>query len=129
MIGNTNIEKNRNSYGCKKWSAFTTSGSSSQTIEITTSGRPVFICLCGDNNPSSSTAWCRASIYRNSTKLTEEICESRNQSNNVVFNVCYLDIISAGTYTYQGLIEVGSGSITFGEEGNVQAPQFMAFEI
>ena len=116
-------------YGIQKWAATTTNGTISKEITLTTHGRPIFLIVSGDNNPSSSSAWHNINIYRGTTKLTQQIAESHGASWNIPFCLCYLDVVEAGTYTYKAELSIGSGTIIFGESGDVQAPQFIAFEI
>ena len=114
----------------QKWTTISSlSGSTEKTITLTTHGRPVFVIVTGDNNPTSSSAWLYIQIYRDTTRLTYQICESHGNSWNIPFGVCYLDAVPAGTYTYKCSITMGNGTSNLGEDGDHQAPQFIAFEI
>ena len=120
-------------YGNQKWTTTTMNGSTtstSKTISITTVGRPVFLCMSGDINPTTNqTCWGTVRIFRGSTELCRQIVESRLSSQNNPYCLTYLDAPSAGTYTYKGQFDRGAGIFTMGEDGNVNAPQFSAFEI
>lgn len=119
------------SYDTYRWGQVNySSGSTTGSVSITTHGRPVFVLCCGDNNPSSSTNWIRINLYRDTTKLRHQICESHGSSWNIPFCIAYLDTPVAGTYTYKAQIDNGSGSATIlGEEGAIQGPQLIVFEI
>ena len=41
----------------------------------------------------------------------------------------YLDIVAAGTYTYECRITSGSGATNLNEDSARQSPNFVAFEI
>ena len=96
------------------------------------SGKSVFLLLTGDQNPTTSKAWLNIKLYRGSTVLTWQITESSVLSQNHVFSLSYIDTpTAAGTYTYKAEIALGNTqwSTTLGENGDLQAPQFLAFEI
>ena len=130
MIGQTTAIQTRPNYGFKKWGAITlsASNSSTQTITLTTSGRPVFLFLAGNNNPDNN-AWCRGYLYRDSTKLAEVTCHDPGASTNRPFSVFHIDTPAAGTYAYKGMIQTHSGTVGYSEDGAVEAPQFMAYEL
>ena len=120
------------SYAMEKWSgnsSYTTSTPTEKSIQITTHGRPVFLIVSGDNNPTSSGAWHYVYIYKGDTILTVQTCQSPANSNNIPFCTCYLDIVPAGTYTYKAKIVVGNGTVQLGEVPDFGTPQFIAFEI
>ena len=124
----------RKNYGIKKWGNTTLNASTtstSQSISITTTGRPIFLLLTGDINPmASESTWITASITRGSTKLTEQVCQSNASSCNNPFSVSYLDAVGAGSYTYTATIQRGGGTSNLSENGNgTHSPQFIAFEI
>lgn len=98
-------------------------------LNITSKGRPVFLSFNGDMNALSNGCWAKISILRNGTKITQVIAEANSLSQNIPFNLTYLDCVGAGTYTYTALVERGGNNCNFGEEGNHQAPQFIIFEI
>lgn len=120
-------------YGIQKWTATTINTSNptstSKSITLTTHGRPVFLILSGDINPTSSGGWIYARISRDAVEITSQTCQSPAQSSNVPFCICYLDIVPAGTYDYTGNIMTGNGTNQLGEVGDLGAPQFIAFEI
>lgn len=117
-------------YGFKRWSSLSLSASnySDQDITITTHGRPVYLCLMGNNNPDNN-AWCRGYIYRNGTELAFVTCHDPGASTNRPFCVQYLDQVGAGTYTYKFRVQTYSGIIGYTESGGNEAPSCVCFEI
>lgn len=105
------------------------SSSPTKELTITTKGRPIFISITGDNNPDSETAWMNIHLYRDGTTLCSQICESHASSHNIPFALNYLDIVSAGQHTYKVTFSLGNGSINLAENGALQAPNFVVFEI
>lgn len=101
----------------------------SKTISLTTHGRPVFLAVSGDNNPTDSTSWFNIYFYRGGTQLSHQIDESHGSSWNIPFCMVYLDIVAAGTYTYECRITSGSGATNLNEDSARQSPNFVAFEI
>lgn len=99
------------------------------SVTITTKGNPVYLHVSGDNNPSTSSCWFNIYLYRNDVALTHQIDESHGSSWNIPFSLCYLDVVPAGTYTYKCSFTYGSGDTVLGEDGSIQSPQFIVFEI
>ena len=124
-----NIRPNNGSYAFYKYPDVTIGGTYDASVSITTKGRPVFVSLSGDINPTSNGAWTMIYLYRSGTHLTTHCVQSTGNSVNVPFNITYLDVVSAGTYTYTIRFEVGSGTIDLGENGSLQTPNFTVFEI
>lgn len=105
------------------------SSSPATEVTLTTKGRPVFVSITGDNNPDSETAWMYIYLYRDGVQLCCQICESHASSHNIPFALNYLDIIGAGTHTYKVTFSLGSGTINLAENGALQSPNFVVFEI
>ena len=101
----------------------------SKTVTVTTHGRPVFLAISGDNNPTDSTSWFNIYFYRGSTQLSHQIVESHGGSWNIPFCMVYLDVIGAGTYIYEARITSGSGASNLNEDSALQSPNFVVFEI
>lgn len=101
----------------------------SLTITVTTHGRPVFVIATGDLNPTSAGAWFHLDIYRDSTILASQTCQSTASSVNVPFSMAYLDTPAAGTYTYKVDFVRGTGEFTLSEGLSGESPSFIAFEI
>lgn len=120
-------------YGFYKWSGSvvldSTTTSVSKELSITTHGRPVYIIVTGDNNPTSETCWFNIFFYRNGTLLSSQTVESHGASWNIPFAMQYLDTVAAGTYTYKVEFVIGTGSTQLNESGNKQSPNFTIFEI
>ena len=105
------------------------SSSPTKEVTITTKGRPIFVSVTGDNNPDSDTAWMYIYLYRDGVQLCCQICESHASSHNIPFALNYLDIIGAGTHTYKVTFALGNGTINLAENGALQAPNFVVYEI
>ena len=105
------------------------SSSPTKEVTITTKGRPIFVSVTGDNNPDSETAWMYIYLYRDGVQLCCQICESHALSHNIPFALNYLDIVGAGTHTYKVTFSLGSGTINLAENGALQSPNFVVFEI
>ena len=61
--------------------------------------------------------------------ITQQIAESKSNSQNIPFSLNYLDIVPKGTYKYTFRLLRGSGTFILGENGSLQSSQCMAFEI
>jgi hypothetical protein len=99
---------------------------------ITTTGKPVLLVSTGDGNPNQSGGWHYLQIYRGSTAIGKYIISENagGTSANCPFALCFIDSgIGAGTYTYTTKANQGSGSFTYGETGNGQAPTILAVEL
>jgi hypothetical protein len=102
-----------------------------QSVTITTTGKPVLICGCGDMNPTGGAGWGFTSIWRDGTQiskqhLTEGIADSQNQN---IF-CTFLDTPAAGTYTYNlRFINQAGGSKEFGESTTEANPTIFAVEL
>lgn len=108
--------------------ANTTTRSLSATI--TTQGRPVLIICSGDLNPSeSASVWFTLDFYRGTTRISQQIDQSNTNSMNSPFCMMYLDVVAAGTYTYEARFTRGAGTFTLSEGGALQAPNFLVMEI
>lgn len=122
-------------YAFYKWPSGTIALSDSGTrsiskeLTITTKGRPVYISVSGDNNPTTESCWFSIYFYRDGTIISNQIVESHGKSWNIPFSMQYLDIVSAGTHTYKVEFSIGSGSTDLNESGTVQSPNFTVFEI
>lgn len=122
-------------YKFVKWkkTVLTSSASSTeQSLTLTTTGKPVFLLVCGDGNPEVNTAWLSVTLQRGTTKLAAQVTQmSDGASANKVFSLGFIDTPSAGIQTYKATIALGNKdrSITLGENGDIYTPQFMAFEI
>ena len=119
-------------YGTLRFNAFTISSSLTSkrgNITITTHGRPVFAICTGDLNPGSGTDWCWFRLYRDGVYIRAIIDQGSANSYNKPFSISYLDDPPAGSHTYTIEFSQGSGSATFGEDGDIEAPVFTVFEI
>lgn len=119
-------------YAQHKWSQTTLSQGDyiSYTLTITTSGNPIYLNVNGDNNPQADGVnWLRIDIIKDNNTLARQICQSNINSANVPFSLSYLDIVPAGTYSYTFEIRASGGTIQLGEDGNIEAPQCIAYEI
>lgn len=98
---------------------------------ITTTGKPVLLVATGDGNPNQQFGWHRAQFAIGGTSIGKLIISENagNISCNNPFAICHIHQPAAGTHTFQLRVWQGSGSFTFGEEGNSQAPTILAMEI
>lgn len=123
------------SYAFYKWPSgpmvLSDSGTTSisKELTITTKGRPVYVSVSGDNNPTTSSCWFSIFFYRDNVLISHQIVESHGSSWNIPFSMQYLDIVGAGTHTYKVEFAIGSGSTNLNESGTVQSPNFTVFEI
>ena len=99
------------------------------SFSINSKGRPIFISVTGDINPISAESWITIRIWKGQSVIASQIVQSTGASVNVPFCINYLDVTGAGQQNYAIDFSRGSGSTLFGEDGNYQAPQILAFEI
>jgi hypothetical protein len=108
----------------------TTTPTTIASCSITTSGRPVLIIGTGDANPAAAGDWNYIAIYRGESQIGKLIInQTSGASHNNPFGITTIDSPAAGTYTYSLRGYQGTGSITYGEIGNVQAPTIIAMEL
>lgn len=101
----------------------------SKELTITTKGRPVYISVSGDNNPTTDSAWFNIYFYRDNKMISQQIVESHGSSWNIPFSMQYLDTVDAGSHTYKVEFAIGAGSTDLNESKAVQSPNFTVFEI
>ena len=91
----------------------------------------VLAFACGDMNPTDTGNWHYFQIYRDSSAVGQiYIGQTAAGSYNLPFSIVTFDTaLSAGTYTYSLRVNQGSGSITYGEIGNQQAPTIVLMEV
>lgn len=101
------------------------------SCSITTTGKAVILVGTGDGNPNQSGGWHYLQFYRDSTAIGKFIISENagGTSANCPFALCFIETPSAGTYTYTIKANQGSGSFTYGETGNGQAPTIFAVEV
>jgi len=101
------------------------------STSITVTDRPILLVATGDANPNQSGGWQYYQIYRDSTAIGKKIINENGggTSKNCPWALTHIDAPSAGTYTYTVKAYQGSGSMTYGETGDVQAPTITAVEI
>lgn len=112
--------------------AVSTTAESTQSLTITTHGRPIYICYNGTFNPGASGAWTYHRIFRESTCLQQQVIVGPAANYNTPFGVTYLDNVPAGTYTYRCSTICGSGSGQLNENNQstgVESPTFFIYEI
>ena len=134
---NYNLEFLNRNYNFFKWTGDlklnTTTSPITKELTITTKGRPVYIAVSGDNNPTllsaNSTCWFDIYFYRNNTEISHQIVESHALSHNIPFAMIFLDVVPAGTYTYKVSFKIGEGESDLNEDGDSQSPNFIIFEI
>lgn len=98
------------------------------SVNITTSGNPVFVSCSGDANNGSVNSFCVLQLYRNSTAIGKPVqAESDASNENIPYNLSCVDVVGAGEYTYSLKVNsIGGGNFTFGE---VDGPNLTVFEI
>ena len=98
---------------------------------ITSTGKPILIVSCGDMNPAGAGDWNYFGVWRNSTQLAKfYIGQTSSASYNLPFSYQTIDTgASAGSNTYYLKAYQGSGTITYGETGNNQAPTIAVVEL
>jgi len=100
-------------------------------VTITTSGKPVMLTACGNSNPGQTGGFFLYRLYRGSTEIGKrhKAENAGTASQNFVFAITTIDDVAAGTYTYSIKAYQGSGTHTFGEDGDVEAAVITAHEI
>lgn len=113
-----------------KQSGVTANGSTIVSLSITTTGSPVKVDATGDWENSGAGAWVVLAIYRDGTKVGQNVhAESSSASENVPYALTVIDTPSAGTYTYAVKIvnaELASGTFNWGE---TEGPVLTAIEL
>jgi hypothetical protein len=109
----------------------TTTPTTIASCSITTGGKPVLLVGTGDGNPNQSGGWHILQIYRDATAVGKLVINENagGSSANCPFALCFIDAPGAGTYTYTIKANQGSGSFTYGETGDGQAPTILAVEL
>lgn len=92
----------------------------------------ILVIATGDGNPNQSGGWHRYAIFRNGTRVGGRYINENagGISKNCPFSVVWIDhpnTTSAVTYDVRAW--QGSGSFTFGEDGDIQGTQIVAMEI
>jgi len=100
-------------------------------VTITTTGKPVMLTACGNSNPGQTGGFFLYRLYRGSTEIGKrhKAENAGTTSQNFVFAITTIDDVAAGTYTYSIKAYQGSGTHTFGEDGDVEAAVITAHEI
>ena len=100
-------------------------------VTITTTGKPVMLTACGNSNPGQTGGFFLYRLYRGSTEIGKrhKAENGGTTSQNFVFAITTIDDVAAGTYTYSIKAYQGSGTHTFGEDGDVEAAVITAHEI
>jgi len=101
------------------------------SVSLTTTGKAVLITACGDDNPGQDGGWFHYRLYRDTTEIGKRYKAENGgtSSQNYAFAVSTIDTPSAGTYTYSIKAYQGSGTHTFGEDGDVEAATITACEL
>jgi hypothetical protein len=95
-------------------------------------GSKVFITACGDMNPDVTGNWHYYQIFRDSSAIGQRyIGQTSGASYNLPFSISCIETtgLNTGTYTYSLRGWQGSGTITYGETGDTQAPTIILMEI
>ena len=108
-----------------------TTATSLAEVTITTTGKPVMLTACGNSNPGQTGGFFLYRLYRDSTEIGKrhKAENGGTSSQNYVFAISHIDVVSAGTYTYSIKAYQGSGTHVFGEDGDVEAAVITAHEI
>tara|TARA_R100001086_G_scaffold226187_1_gene144762 strand:- start:342 stop:875 length:534 start_codon:yes stop_codon:yes gene_type:complete len=101
------------------------------SVSITTTGKPVLLIASGNSNPGQTGGFFLYRLYRDSTEIGKrhKAENGGTSSQNFVFAINHIDTPSAGTYTYSIQAYQGSGTHTFGEDGDVEAAIITACEL
>lgn len=105
-------------------------GSTIVSLSITTNGYPVKIDATGDFENSAATAWVVLAIYRDGTKVGQNVhAEASAASENNPFALTVIDTPSAGTYTYAvKIVNAATAGGTF-NWGETEGPVLTAIEL
>ena len=108
-----------------------TTATSLAEVTITTTGKPVMLTACGNSNPGQTGGFFLYRLYRDSIEIGKrhKAENGGTSSQNFVFAITTIDDVSAGTYTYSIKAYQGSGTHTFGEDGDVEAAVITAHVI
>ena len=108
-----------------------TTATSLAEVTITTTGKPVMLTACGNSNPGQTGGFFLYRLYRDSIEIGKrhKAENGGTSSQNFVFAITTIDDVAAGTYTYSIKAYQGSGTHTFGEDGDVEAAVITAHEI
>lgn len=110
----------------------TTTPTAIATVTFTSLGEgPAFAWASGDLNPNTGTDWNNIQIYLNGSAVGPSIIAqgSGSSSNNPWALTRGLGVLSVGSHTIQVRAWNGSGSATYGETGNGQAPSLVVVEL
>jgi len=101
------------------------------SVSLTTTGKPVMLTACGNSNPGQTGGFFLYRLYRDSTEIGKrhKAENGGTSSQNYVFAISHIDDVAAGTYTYSIKAYQGSGTHTFGEDGDVEGAVITAHEI
>ena len=115
-------------------SAVTVNSSTATTlasVSITTTGKPVLLTACGNSNPGQDGGFFLYRLYRDTTEIGKrhKAENGGTSSQNFVFAITDIDTPAAGTYTYAIKAYQGSGTHTFGEDGDLEGAVITACEI
>ena len=89
------------------------------------------LTACGNSNPGQTGGFFLYRLYRDSIEIGKrhKAENGGGSSQNFVFAITTIDDAPAGTYTYSIKAYQGSGTHTFGEDGDVEAAVITAHEI
>lgn len=98
---------------------------------ITTKGYPVLLVATGDQNPNQAGGWHYVQFAINDIAIGKLIINENagGNSKNCPFALTTIHHPPAGTHTFQVRAWQGSGSMTYGESGDVHAPTIVAVEL
>lgn len=97
---------------------------------ITTHGYPVLLVATGDCNPDVGGNWHYLDLAIGGTRVGKLVInQTSNPSYNNPWALTHIHTPPAGTHTFQVRAWQGSGTITYGETGDQQAPTIVAVEL
>lgn len=122
------------SQSCSNAAAITVNTSTPTVIasaSITTNGYPVLLAASGDQNPNQPNGWHYVQFAVDNIAIGKLIINENagGTSKNCPFALTHIHHPPAGTYTFQVRAWQGSGSMTYGEAGDGQAPTITAVEL